>query len=80
MPRIGQTAIRGTKVAVEKLVDEVKESYDSKKKRVLIDLSGIRPAVTFEGHWIGADIRIAEKALVRAYKARKQILIKKEIK
>ena len=80
MPRIGQTAIRGTKVAVEKLVDEVKESYDSKKKRVLIDLSGIRPAVTFEGHWIGADIRIAEKTLVRAYKARKQILIKKEIK
>lgn len=80
MPKIGQTAIRGTKVAVEKLVDEVKESYDSKKKRVLIDLSGMRPAVTFEGHWIGADIRIAEKTLVRAYKARKQILIKKEIK
>ena len=77
---MGQTAIRSTKVTVAKLIDEVQESYTSKEKRVLIDLSGIRPSVTFEGHWIGADIKIAQKALVRGYKARKQILIKKEIK
>ena len=80
MAGIGQTAIRGTKVTMAKLDAGLKESYASKKKRVLIDLSGIRPAVTFEGHWIGADIKIAQKTLVRAYKARKQILIKKEIR
>jgi len=80
MARMGLTAIRGTKVNIAKVEDVIKESYNSKKKRALIDLSGLRPAVTFEGHWIGADIKIAQKALVRAYKARKQILIKKEIR
>lgn len=80
MGKIGLTAIRGTKVTVAKIEDVVQESYSSKKKKVLIDLSGSRPAVTFEGHWIGADIKIAHKSLIRAYKARKQLLIKKEIK
>ena len=80
MGKIGLTAIRGTKVNVEKVEDVIKESYNSKKKRALIDLSGTRPMVTFEGHWIGADVKIAQKTLVRAYKARKQLLIKKEIK
>jgi hypothetical protein len=80
MAKMGLTAIRGTKVTVAKVEDVIKESYNSKKKRALIDLSGIRPAVTFEGHWIGADVKIAQKTLVRAYKARKQILIKKEIR
>ena len=80
MPKIGLTALRGTKVTMAKLDVAINESYASKKKRALIDLSGLRPAVTFEGHWIGADVKIAQKALVRAYKARKRILIKKEIK
>jgi hypothetical protein len=80
MAEMGQTAIRGTKVEVKKVEDVIKESYLSKRKRVLIDLSGIRPKVTFEGHWIGADITITQKALIRAYRARKQLLIKKEIK
>ena len=80
MGKIGLTAIRGTKVTVAKVIDEVRESYASKKKRALIDLSGIRPEITFEGHWIGVDIKIAQKALVRAYKGRKRLLIKKEIK
>lgn len=77
---MGATAIRGTKVTMAKVEDILKESYTSKKKRVLIDLSGIRPAVSFEGHWIGADIKIAQKALVRAYKGRKRMLIKEDIK
>lgn len=77
---MGATAIRGTKVTVAKVEDVLKESYTSKKKRVLIDLSDIRPAVTFEGHWVGADIKIAQKALIRAYNGRKRMLIKEDIK
>lgn len=80
MAKMGATAIRGTEVVVTKITDTVKESYESKKKRVLVDLSDIRPAVTFEGKWIGADIKIAQKALVRAYKGRKRLLLREEIK